>query len=77
MWFGGADRNDIKNDPDHHIPEILVFDWEGNVAGRYQLDKPFREFTISEETGKIYCIPFSGEEVINFIYEYDLPKTDK
>ena len=67
-------KNDIMNHSENFKPEILVFDWDGNVAGRYKLDQPITSFTLSEETGKIYCTPFPGENVINIIYVYDLPK---
>ncbi|MDR2911256.1 MAG: TolB-like 6-bladed beta-propeller domain-containing protein [Bacteroidales bacterium] len=75
LWVEKS-KNDIMNNPENFRPEILAFDWDGNVAGRYKLDKSIITFTISEETGKIYCTPFPGEDVINYIYEYDLPKID-
>jgi len=70
-------KNEIMNHPENFRPEILIFDWSGNVAGRYKLDKPVTSFTISEKTGKIYCTPFPETEAgINVIFEYDLPKLD-
>jgi hypothetical protein len=74
LWFGGKNKNEIMNEPNNFKPEILVFDWDGNVAGRYQLEKSITSFTISEKTGKIYGTPFPGEDEINVIYEFDLLK---
>jgi hypothetical protein len=69
-------KNEIMTDPGKFRPQILVFDWEGNIVGRYAVDKPVTSFTISEKTGKIYANPFPEKDVINYIYEYDLPKIE-
>ena len=74
LWFGGKNKDEIMNDTEKLQPEILVFDWDGQIAGRYRFDKPITPFTISEETGKIYGVTLPEEDVINDIYEYDLPK---
>ena len=73
MWFEGKPKKEILDNPENFKPEMLVFDWEGNIEGRYRLDKPIAVFAISEKTNKIYGVPLPEEDVINVIYEYDLP----
>ena len=73
LWVGKS-KNEVEKSHDNFKPEILVFDWDGNIAGRYKLDQPIISFTLSEETGKIYCTSFPKEEISNKIYVYDLPK---
>jgi hypothetical protein len=73
MWQGKP-NDEMMAEEDAFRPDILVFDWEGNVVDRYKLDKPITAFTISEETGKIYGVSPIGDSHINVIYEYDLPQ---
>ena len=75
LWIEKS-KKDVETDPDNFKPEILVFDWDGNVVGRYKLDKPVISFTLSEKTGKIYCTSLPEEDVSNNIHIYDLPKID-
>ena len=73
IWLGGKPYDEIFDNPKKYLFEILVFDWEGNIADRYRLDQPICAFTISEKTGKMYCTPFPEIEPITVIYEYDIP----
>jgi len=75
LWVEKS-KNEVEKDPNNFKPEILVFDWNGNVAGRYKLDRPIVSFTLSEETGKIYCTSFPLDDIKNEIFIYDLPKID-
>lgn len=75
LWVDKS-KNEVEMDPGNFKPEILVFDWDGNIAGRYKLDQPIISFTLSEETGKIYCTSFPEGEDNNKLYVYDLPKID-
>ena len=76
QWFGGKLKEEIMYDIENLKTEILVFDWDGNAVGRFQLDKPIAPYTISEETQKIYGATLPEEDASRVIYEYDLPKIE-
>lgn len=67
MWIG-KEKTAVD---DNLRPNILVFNWEGQLVANYRLDSPIVTFTISEKSNKIYCTSFYGE---NIIYEYELPE---
>lgn len=70
LWIGKT-KSSVGNDIENFKPEILVFNWDGDILGRYQLDKPAITFTVSERLNKIYCTSFLEPEII---YEYNLPE---
>lgn len=51
-------------------PEILVWNWEGELIKRFALDKPIFSFAVSEEYRKIYGADIQGG---NKIYEFTIP----
>ena len=74
LWMGGESRGTIDDTFEDIKSEMLVFDWEGNIVGRYRFDRFISNFTVSEKTGKIYGLPYPGDEIIDVIYAYDLPE---
>jgi len=70
----GKPNDVIIAEEDSFRPDLLIFNWEGSIVGRYVLDKPITAFTISEETGKIYGVSSLGDSHINSIYEFELPR---
>ena len=50
-----------------------MFDWNGEIVGRFKLDKPITAFVVSEETGKLFGVSAYDDVDINSIYEYELP----
>lgn len=70
LWIGKT-KSSVGDDMENFKPEILVFNWNGDVLDRYRLDKPIITFTVSESLGKIYCTSFLEPEII---YEYNLPE---
>lgn len=67
MWINKSKRA-VENDLDMFKPNLLVFDWEGNLRGNYQLDQPIISFTVAGN--KLYAPSFLET---NVIYAYDLP----
>jgi hypothetical protein len=74
VLYINENREDFIKDPGSFTPEILVFDWDGEIVDRYLLDKSISSFAVSEKHGKIYGIDFEGG---NKIFEFDLPALDK
>jgi len=72
MWVN-RDKKEVESDFEHFRPELMVFDWDGNLIKRFGFNQPVITFTISEKLGKIYGVSFL-EDDINTIYEYDLPE---
>jgi len=55
-------------------PGIERWTWDGDLIGKYPLDKPVIAFCVSEKYGKMYA---SGLESADKIYTFDLPVTMK
>jgi len=51
-------------------PGIERWTWDGDLAGKYMLDRPLISFCVSEKYGKMYG---SGVESAGKIYTFDLP----
>jgi hypothetical protein len=60
----------IMEDLNNLKPEILVWNWDGNLVARYRLDKIISRFAVSEKYKTLYgTFMMKGNE----IYEFDLP----
>lgn len=70
MWINKS-KEDVLRDVETFRPDILVFDWEGNLQARYQLDQPVISFTVVGN--KLYASSFVDA---NALYEYDLPQSE-
>lgn len=69
LWIKQS-KNDIGMNISEFRPELLVFDWDGNILDRFKLDQPVLTYTVSENLNKIYATSFTET---NIIYEYELP----
>ncbi|MFC5683652.1 BF3164 family lipoprotein [Flavobacterium sp. MAHUQ-51] len=65
-------KNEIEKNFDSFKPKIEIWNWEGKLLKKYQLDKPITSFTVSEKDNKLFGISISNS---NEIYEYKLPKS--
>ena len=66
MWIKRT-KKDVGMNVESFSPEILVFDWSGNVVNRYKLDKPVVTIAVKDNT--LYATSFID---MNQIYIYDL-----
>ncbi len=51
------------------MPELQIWDWEGNLISRHQCDKNISMITLDKKRNKIYAVDYYIEDEI---YEYDL-----
>ncbi len=58
-----------KGDKEANVLE--VWDWDGKPVAHYQLDKPFRTFTVYPKNRKVYAVDSDRDDGV--IYTYDLP----
>ncbi len=63
-------EDEILNDINNYNPELLIWDWNGNLMNRYKLDKPLTRYAISEKYQKLYGTFVMKEDEI---YVFDLP----
>jgi hypothetical protein len=70
LWVNKTKR-EIEIDPGNFKPELLVFDWNGNLVKRFGLDKPVISFAVSEDCEKIYSVSIN-EDDISALYEYNI-----
>jgi len=68
MWINKT-KEEVSKNPEGFSPEMLIFDWEGNLVSHYSLKYPIITFTVSETYKKIYATSFLDS---NTIFEYDL-----
>lgn len=67
MWVDKS-KEEVMKDVETFQPDLLVFDWEGNLEARYRLDQPVITFTVAGN--KLYAPSFLETDVL---YEYELP----
>ena len=63
-------ENRLRNEPFPATSELQVWDWEGSLIGRYELDQPIILFAISQRFKQLYGVTGSD---IDRIYVYPLP----
>jgi hypothetical protein len=63
-------NNQIEESLDNYKPEIMIWDWNGNLITRYKLDKIISRFAVSEKHKRLYGTFVMNE---NEIYVFDLP----
>lgn len=63
-------EGEIFNNFDTFIPEIQVWNWDGELKSRLLLNKPIITFAVSESLKKIYAIDLDGGESI---FTFNLP----
>lgn len=61
---------EIVKDINNYKPELLIWDWNGNLINRYKLDKPLTRYAISEKYQKLYGTFIMKDDEI---YIFDLP----
>ena len=61
--------NKNRNDYFKKMPELQIWDWEGNLISRHQCDKNISMITLDKKRNKIYAVDYYIEDEI---YEYDL-----
>jgi hypothetical protein len=62
--------DEIAKDINNFKPELLIWDWNGNLISRYKLDKPVTQYAISEKHQKLYgTFVLKDDE----LYVFDLP----
>lgn len=71
MWICKS-KKDVGMDLEGYRPDILVFNWEGQLVNRFTLNKPVITFAVVEKTQKLYAVSFMDTD-LNKIYEYSLP----
>lgn len=71
LWIGKS-KEEVGNDLNSFRPELLVFDWEGNLQQKMTLDKPVITFAVSDTDDTLYAVSFA-EEDLNHIYQFRLP----
>jgi len=72
MWIGKT-KDEAVGNIDAFRPEILIFNWDGSLAGRMKLDRPVITFAVSESNGKLYAVSFDEADA-NKIFSYSLPE---
>lgn len=63
-------NDQIMEDLNNFKPEILVWNWDGDLVARYLLDKIISRFAVSEKYKTLYG---SFMMIENEIYSFDLP----
>ena len=58
-----------KPNDDETLPEMQVWDWEGNPVIQYTFDKIFISFVVSEDDKKMYATTYDNDDEI---YVYDM-----
>lgn len=58
ILYLGMAKNDIMENSDSFRPILEVWDWQGNILDRFQLDQPLTTFAVSEAYEKLYGISF-------------------
>lgn len=71
MWICKS-KKDVGMDLEGYRPDILVFNWEGQLVNRFTLNKPVITFAVVEKTQKLYAVSFMDTD-LDKIYEYSLP----
>ena len=71
MWICKS-KQAVERDIDAFRPEILVFNWDGELLRRIIVNKPIISFAVSEAYKEFYAVSFS-EADINRIYKFKLP----
>lgn len=71
MWVNKT-KEAVETNIEAFTPEILVFDWSGNIVNRFSLDKPVITFAV--KNNKIYATSFTD---LNQIYLFDIPSSSE
>lgn len=71
MWICKT-KESIERDMEAFRPEIMIFDWEGNLLKRLKVNKPIITFAVSEQYKELYAVSFLDTD-INKIYKFPLP----
>lgn len=71
MWICKS-KQAVERDIEAFRPEILVFNWDGDLLRRVIVNKPIISFAVSEADKELYAVSFS-EADINRIYKFKLP----
>jgi hypothetical protein len=72
MWIAKS-KKEVMNDLKNYRPQLLVFDWNGNLHRNYTLDVPVITFAVKNDDSQLYAVSFN-EEDINTLYVYNLEK---
>lgn len=56
------------------MPELQIWNWDGNLISRHQCDKNISMITLDKKRNKIYALDYYVEDEI---YEYDLNQIHK
>ncbi len=66
--------NKSRNDYFKIMPELQIWNWDGNLISRHQCDKNISMITFDKKRNKIYALDYYVEDEI---YEYDLNQIHK
>jgi hypothetical protein len=74
MWIAKSKKK-IMHDLRNYRPQLLVFDWNGNLRHNYLLDIPVITFAVKNDDSQLYAVSFD-EKDINTLFVYNLSKDD-
>jgi hypothetical protein len=70
LWIANSEEK-IFEDLANFKPNLLVFDWNGNLIQNYKFDVPIHSFAVNDSNDKLYAVS-PDENDINAIYVSDL-----
>lgn len=69
IYFGAGEEQAAEID-ENYKTIIEVWDWNGNMISKIQLNKPVTDFAVSEKYNKLYGMSYFYPDTL---YEYELP----
>jgi len=69
VMYLGKTKSEMKEQSESFLPHLEIWDWEGNILSRFNLDQFLTRFAVSDDFQKMYGLSFLKEDVL---FEYDL-----
>jgi hypothetical protein len=70
FWIAMPEEK-IEADMENFKPNLLIFDWDGNIVKNYKCNIPIVRFAVNDSNDKLYAVS-ANEDDINAIYVCDL-----
>jgi hypothetical protein len=70
FWIAMSEEKIVEN-MENFKPNILVFDWGGNIVKNYKCNVPIVRFAVNDSNDKLYAVS-ANEDDINAIYVCNL-----
>jgi hypothetical protein len=70
MWIAMPEEK-IAENLANFKPDLLIFDWDGNIVKNYKFDVPVISFAVNNSNDKLYAVSLK-EDDINAVYVCDL-----